>query len=230
MFYKTHRLSAILIIFVLSIAIISCGCSETQSTQGTTTSDQQPVASNEPADEENTNLNENSDEINLVNQSNQITTQQSIAVNEPSDEEIIDLIFRGETQFNDVWYSANSNNSEARVMPNGPYGDAYVELPIAFDSPEKLSFYFKQCWSKEMIPKLTSWAQYIQGKYVIPVGDIGDELDYKNAMIVTREKNGSSINVIVSGKSRFGDAYPDEEYIIKYEEGTWKISYSPRFK
>lgn len=135
-----------------------------------------------------------------------------------SDEQLRDKIVAGKQAFMDIFQGIEEEELlDEFEMVYSPFTEEY-------NSPEKIAKKLEAHYSKEYTERLMSMipAVEVQGRYALPLGDMGMMPDYSSLQISGREDiDEKSINVSYKMEEGSSEVY---KVYFEYIEGEWKIT------
>lgn len=134
-----------------------------------------------------------------------------------TDKDIIQIVSEGNKKIEEILLSAKEPFKKVD-------GTDYFLLPTKYDSEDKIRKELSVYWGKSLIDKVVSFipSKEIEGKYVLPFGELGDPPTWDKSQIkdkkVVDEKN---VEVTIN----FSNGYPDEFiYTLSFEDNSWRIT------
>lgn len=136
-----------------------------------------------------------------------------------SDKEAIDQVVNGKKTMTSI-YTDNSDAQEVNdefEVPHRPFSEKY-------DSPEKIKEEMEKYYSKEYSEELISQipAKYVNGSYMIPLGDIGMIPNYEEFTLIKRsDVSEREIQIEYKAEKESPESFVTD---FQYIDGDWKIS------
>lgn len=135
-----------------------------------------------------------------------------------SNDQLRDKIVGGKQAFLDIFQGVE----EEELLDE--FEMAYSPFTEEYNSPEKIAGKLEVYYSKDYVESLMRMipAIDVQGRYALPIGDMGMMPDYSNLQISGREDAGEK-NINISYKME-ADSSETYKVYFEYIEGEWKIA------